>query len=619
MACCSSGHRPTPLELHARSLAEEDDCLGVKSMRFPMYTIPSDLLLQMTKIEPHEVLKERGDIVVFDASMGKAVFVSHQWVALHHPDPQFKQMRVLQGAVRHLLSDVGFIPLDPSTEVAVPTARRLPLQEFKTLPLYLWYDYISCPQLEQRNCNEKPGDSDLAKAIESIPSYITRCSFFFALCPVIDSPDESRVLTPASWGQRSWCRLERAVRELSTDDTWILIRSETSLEIVGSVLGFMGGSAGEGEFTEPEDREKFGPVLKQAVMKKLLLCLKSGDFAAYRRHLNLQGVYFRRLSVGPVCNFIPGFELKSHGHAGVAEFFYQNGFTSIRDIDSSGWSPLHYAALCGDTELIESLLQFNADPSKRTTRDQPKLGCPPWTSALDLSMLFKHNDAARLLLAARAKLQGGVLPAVHFAAISDNAAGIRLLCSTRCDPLAGDLFGTPAISTAAGYGSMAALEELVFHARRASESGKVPGTSHALFFAMAGGGGSAEMVHRLLELQADVNHQMKRPKIFSVRILVALKALQHRFGRPTAMSKLCHHWGGITPLMAAMLTVQYEGAAALIAAGARLDLKNDRNWTASTFAMGHTLPHFIRDGLLGDVSECERVAARALAEAFVEI
>ncbi|CAE7225519.1 unnamed protein product [Symbiodinium sp. CCMP2592] len=342
-------------------------------------------------METEKQLREKGDIVVFDASMGKAVFVSHQWVALHHPDPQFKQMRVLQGAVRHLLSDVGFIPLDPSTE-------------------------------------------------ESIPWYITRCSFFFALCPVIDSPDESRVLTPASWGQRSWCRLERAVRELSTDDTWVLIRSETSLEIVGSVLGFMGGSAGEGEFTEPEDREKFGPVLKQAVMKKLLLCLKSGDFAAYRRHLNLQGVYFRRLSVEPVCNFVPGFELNSHGCASVAEFFYQNGFTSIRDIDSSGWSPLHYAALRGDTELIENLLQFNADPSKRTTRDQPKLGCPPWTSALDLSMLFKHKDAARLLIAARAKLEGGVLPSVHFAAVSDNAAGIRLLCSARCDPLAQDLF-----------------------------------------------------------------------------------------------------------------------------------------------------------------------------------
>ena len=29
----------------------------VKSMRFPMYTIHSDLLQQMTKIEPHEVLK----------------------------------------------------------------------------------------------------------------------------------------------------------------------------------------------------------------------------------------------------------------------------------------------------------------------------------------------------------------------------------------------------------------------------------------------------------------------------------------------------------------------------------------------------------------------------------
>ena len=43
---------------------------------------------------------------------------------------------------------------------------------------------------------------------------------------------------------------------------------------------------------------------------------------------------------------------------------------------------------------------------------------------------------------------------------------------------------------------------------------------------------------------------------------------------------------GQTPLMAAIMSGQYEGAAALIAAGARLDLRDSRNWTAADFAQG---------------------------------
>ena len=50
---------------------------------------------------------------------------------------------------------------------------------------------------------------------------------------------------------------------------------------------------------------------------------------------------------------------------------------------------------------------------------------------------------------------------MHFAAIADNAAGIRLLCAAGADPLAKDLLGTPAVCTAAGYGAMEALEELL--------------------------------------------------------------------------------------------------------------------------------------------------------------
>eukprot|EP00439_Symbiodinium_sp_Y106_P019320 s6774_g2.t1 len=66
------------------------------------------------------------------------------------------------------------------------------------------------------------------------------------------------------------------------------------------------------------------------------------------------------------------------------------------------------------------------------------------------------------------------------------------------------------------------------------------------------------------------------------------------------MSALSYHTNGCTPLIAALQTAQYEGAAALIAAGARLDLTNSR-------------------GLEGLSSECQRVATLALLDGYVEV
>ena len=46
------------------------------------------------------VRKEKGALVLFERSMGKAAFISHQWVGESHPDPEFRQMSVLQDALR---------------------------------------------------------------------------------------------------------------------------------------------------------------------------------------------------------------------------------------------------------------------------------------------------------------------------------------------------------------------------------------------------------------------------------------------------------------------------------------------------------------------------------------
>ena len=44
--------------------------------------------------------------------MGDAIFVSHQWVGNMHPDPESKQLRVLQDALTRMLEK-----LEPSVRI----------------------------------------------------------------------------------------------------------------------------------------------------------------------------------------------------------------------------------------------------------------------------------------------------------------------------------------------------------------------------------------------------------------------------------------------------------------------------------------------------------------------
>ena len=41
-----------------------------------------------------------------EPKLGKALFVSHQWVGKRHPDPEFTQFSVLQGALKHMMSEL---------------------------------------------------------------------------------------------------------------------------------------------------------------------------------------------------------------------------------------------------------------------------------------------------------------------------------------------------------------------------------------------------------------------------------------------------------------------------------------------------------------------------------
>eukprot|EP00439_Symbiodinium_sp_Y106_P077221 s29_g16.t1 len=529
-SCVSGAKSPTRLELYARSLADDVDAVP---MQFPMYTVAAELLLKMTEVEPHEKLKARGELVVFSSNIGKAAFVSHQWLSEFHPDPDFKQMRILQDAIERLLAGRGSLPLDSATESVVPTAKPLSLQDFQKDALFLWYDYFSCPQLEGKNS--------------------------FALAGKNSFGEEAKVLSMTTWGRRGWCRIERAARELSRDNSWVLVRGGTTMEVVGTSISFVSGSVGKGEFAFPEDRQALAPVMRNIVLQKLKHGLQAGDLPGFRRHFSLQTVHLRGLEVEPIAGFLPKHDAdRAAGCDRLAEFLHQNGFQRCGEVDGAGWRPLHYAALSGDTELLRALLEEGADVNCRTSKDEPTLGFPLWMKA------------TKMLLEARAQLDGGLIAAMHFAGPRDNAEGIRLLCAAGGRPLAQGVIGYTPLQTVASYGAIQAVEELL----RQCQPDQLE-LSRTLWAAVNFRGGSAEMVHRLIEVRADINFRLKVSREYRTlgRLLFATKSLQHRLGR-------------VTPLWT--------------------DLQNCKKRTVADFARMLSIPSYLQMGLDGDPSECQR-------------
>ena len=228
----------------------------------------------------------------------------------------------------------------------------------------------------------------------------------------------------------------------------------------------------------------------------------------YRRQLNLQSVHLRGLETDLVEDLLPytNDATRLHKDPIVANFLHQNALRKVGKADSAGFFPLHYAAISGDPEVIQALLLSRANPNKRTKRDEPLLGYPPFASAMDLAVFYSHNAAARHLIAAKARVHGGIQSAFFWAAAGNNVEGIRLLVNAGGNPWKWNVWGHTALEAATGYGRMAALEEFV------AQGEGVPGGPRSLSLALWGScscrGGSAKVVNRLLEFKADMDFQV---------------------------------------------------------------------------------------------------------------
>lgn len=553
-----------------------------------MYVVSVETALLMQELMPHEALLKDGMLLEFEDDLGHAMFVSHQWAGEHHPDPGMAQFKELQVSLRNVMAGTKMIS-GTAFELYSGQQSVISSEELLIQPLFLWYDFFSCPQWS---------DSHRALAIGSIPAYVERCRFFVALCPPIWHSASGKPLTRKSWTDRGWCRLERAARRLSnTDDTRVIEIQSGHQVAVAPVFSWVFEPVGEGAFTVEEDRRQLASVVQGMVRKKLHFHLVRGNWHDYRLMLNLQRAQYRNLPINPIDDMIPGFEsdLQDPAAFAAASFLHQNGFHSVDERSPEGWTPICYAAVDGNPLLLSELLEMRADVNDQVWESEALFHFAPKTPLLHICAALSHHEALDVLIAAGAEVgavDGYGATALTWAAASNSVQCIEVLSAAGAELTAVNMLGYSPFLAASAFGALPAMKKLM------------PTTTQqeidmALHVAILHGGGSPEVILELVQAEADINRQLSTPLLSPLGVLFACLSMRHRWKQSTLSCYAYHHYGA-TPLMCSVITSSFDAVAVLLAAGALVDVQNTRGCTAMDLALEIGAPDQIVEALEED-------------------
>eukprot|EP00913_Durusdinium_trenchii_P027884 g26146.t1 len=146
-------------------LSKRDGRARAVAPHAPMWVVPLEGVLDMTTLKTHEELQQDGILVPFNPKDGSAIFVSHQWAGVEHPDPHFEQFKVLQESLKNVLCGASTFHSNLSMELYMMPSEPISAKDLLARPLFIWYDYFSCPQ-----CTSSSNDRDLAinRALEAL-------------------------------------------------------------------------------------------------------------------------------------------------------------------------------------------------------------------------------------------------------------------------------------------------------------------------------------------------------------------------------------------------------------------------------------------------------------------
>ncbi|CAK9099320.1 Ankyrin-2 (ANK-2) (Ankyrin-B) (Brain ankyrin) (Non-erythroid ankyrin) [Durusdinium trenchii] len=412
-----------------------------------MWVVKVEHLLKMReRFRPHQTLKAEGLLEKWSPKMF-TIFVSHQWLGRHHPDPNGEQLRVLQGCLSNLIAR----KLKIETDVLLQwNGGRLTEAELRQIrDAYLWLDYFCVPQLVDDHADGLAEDQ--LQYVHTIPSYVDHCNLFLALVPKARHETGSPC-SFHSWLARGWCRTELWCHFLSSKVPIVAVKSHDLAQFVKPQWHRY--PVHLGDFGVEKDRSSCRSVIRTALTQYLAQLSLAKNKTVYRLYLSLFEDMTGLAS-----------ELRS-----VEEFLMDFSFSKPLN-QHRGLGPVACAALSGDVELIRNLVMAKASLQSHMPGLPEVMNLPDFTP-VHLAVWFRSQDL-RIL---------------------------ETLLDLRADPNSCTLNVDPPLGFCRTAG---AVELLVRHKAGVNLQGKTLGQLCPIH-SVAAFGAPCEVLATLLELRADV-------------------------------------------------------------------------------------------------------------------
>ena len=253
----------------------------------------------------------------------------------------------------------------------------------------------------------------------------------------------------------------------------------------------------------------------------------------------------------------------------------RDGDPRINAGDENGWTPLHWAAVMGNAEVVDILLDRGANPNARAKDDGTDL------SAEALKILIDRDDDNERGFS-EWKNDGGTVLGV--AAAADRHESIAMLAKRGADVNARDASGNAPLHNAAINNARLSAHELI--ARGASINARGVSEMTPLHFAAAG---NAEQVATELIIRgANINARMEdsATPLHIVSALGETHDVMEVFTQRNANLE-ARIEGGETPLHVAVREKNYGAIRRLIEAGANIDAWTDEFYTSLHYAVNN--------------------------------
>jgi len=316
---------------------------------------------------------------------------------------------------------------------------------------FIWYDYFGIPQIVERTVGQDV-KTELQNAVDSIPAYVEKSSYFFILAPFggIKHFDSGRFCDYVTWLSRGWCRLEQASRALSVTETCVhLIVNSTLLE-EKYPFNWVHAVPRTGCFTVESDREVVEELMGHLVEAKLLQWEQGGPSQLLEwRFLRALQPYLGK------CTRRETSEMTE-----VQEWLQGFAFRHAQDTGPRGWGPPHFAALEANTTILKQLLAARVEVDQKTTASFPRaLGAKGMTPLMIAAKYNPDPDACVATLEFLLQQNADVhykdklgQTALHWASQGVvGTAAIEMLLQARADVLACDALQQNALQLAGNH------------------------------------------------------------------------------------------------------------------------------------------------------------------------